>query len=179
VLLENLSHPMWGGYAWAVLGEARRMQNRLKDAFENFAKARKIYDSQGVAPKYWSHLYAQWALAHKQRYRKWRHPRVVDALKKGSKKGDTDDPEINLMWSRYHLEKRKPDHAAAIRYLQRVVDAAPYHCEAVDALRELYVHQDRDGDLQKLEEARDPLCKSADAPPPKKKQKKKRRKRRR
>lgn len=175
VLLDNLSHPAWGGYAWAVLGEARRMQNRLKDAFENFSKASKLYAAQDMAPKYWSHLYAEWALAMKQRYRKWRHPKVVDKLKTGRKKGDSDDPEINLMWSRYHLEKRRPDYDQAIRYLERVVEAAPYHCEAVDVLRELYVREDRKDAVATLDESRDPLCGPAKAAEEPKKSRRRRR----
>lgn len=164
ILLANLSEPTWGGYAWAVLGEARRAQRKLRDARENFSKARRIFKKTEVPSKYWSYLYAEWALAERARYRKWRHPRVLAKLKEGREKGDRLDPEINLMWSRYHLEKRRPDEDDAIGYLERVIETAPYHCEAFEALMSLYEKKDRDEAVKELEAKRTDNCSKKESP---------------
>lgn len=158
ILKDNLSHPTWAGYAWAVLGEVRRKQRRWRDVSENFNKARRLYADQPIPDRYWSHLYAQWALANKARYRKWRDRRVRSKLREGRKKGDPQDPELNMVWGRYWLEKRRPDYEKATDALEKVVEQAPYRCDAVEALQRLYKRDEKEEKLEELNELHKKNC---------------------
>lgn len=144
LLRKYLDHPTWSGYAWAVLGEVRRKQRKLKDAYENLDKAIKIYSAQSVPSRYWSHVYTEYALANQIKYRKWRHPQVKRMLDRGRKKGDPNDPGLNMAYGQYYLNLRRPDYVQAMKSIQKVVDAAPHRCDAVDALRNLYRRAKRD-----------------------------------
>jgi tetratricopeptide (TPR) repeat protein len=161
ILKDNLSHPTWAGYAWAVLGEVRRKQRRWRDVSENFNKAERLYGDQPIPDRYWSHLYSQWALANKARYRKWRHGKVRKMLRLGRKKGDPRDPELNMTWGRYWLEKRRPDYDKATEALEKVVEEAPFRCDAVEALQRLYKRAEADEKLEELNELHKTNC----APP--------------
>lgn len=144
LLREYLSHPTWSGYAWAALGEVRRKQRKLKDAYQNLDKAIAIYDEQEVPARYWSHVYTEYALTNRLQYRKWSHPTVKRMLNRGRKKGDPDDPGLNMAFGEYYLNLRRPDYGEAMKHIQKVVDVAPYRCDAVTALQTLYKRAERD-----------------------------------
>lgn len=143
LLRGYLDHPTWGGYAWAVLGEVRRKQQRLKDAYENLDAALRKYDGQDVPARFYSHAYTEYALANQIKYRKWDHPAVKSMLDKGAELGDAKDPGLNMAFGLYYLNLRKPNFAQAMNYIERVVDVAPYRCDAVDALLSLYSRADK------------------------------------
>ena len=159
LLKQYLSHPTWSGYAWATLGEVRRKQRRVKDALENLSAARRIYAKTSVPKRYWSHLYTEYALTYQKKYRKWRHPTVKRMLDRGAKKGDPDDPGLNMTYGQYYLNLRKPKYDLAMEHIQRVVDVAPYRCDAVSALADLYERAKRsEDDRRALDEIRQANC---------------------
>ncbi len=136
LLLDTLVHPSWSGWGWLYLGELRRRQQRYDDAFENFPKALRDFKAQTGARARFSTLYAEWALTFAARYG-WDHPRVIASLETGRDDGDSDDPELNQVYADYYLKRRSPDSEAAARYLNKVVQVAPYRCSAVRQLLSL------------------------------------------
>jgi len=133
LLLDTLVHPSWSGWGWLYLGELRRRQGRYDDAFENFPKALRDFKAQTGARARFSTLYAEWAMTFAARHG-WDHPRVISSLETGRDDGDSDDPELNEVFADYYLKRRSPDSAAAARYLNKVVQVAPYRCTAVKKL---------------------------------------------
>ncbi|MEZ4460451.1 MAG: hypothetical protein R3E66_12155 [bacterium] len=133
LLLDTLPHPTWSGWGWLYLGELRRLQGRFDDAFENFPKALRDFKGQTGPRSRFSTLYAEWARAFAGRFN-WDHPKVVANLELGRDEGDPDDPELNAAFADYYLNRKAPDPAAAARYLNKVVQVAPYRCAAVKQL---------------------------------------------
>lgn len=133
LLLDTLVHPSWSGWGWLYLGELRRRQGRYDDAFENFPKALRDFKAQTGARARFSTLYAEWAMTFAARHG-WDHPRVISSLETGRDDGDSDDPELNEVFADYYLKRRSPDSAAAARYLNKVIQVAPYRCTAVKQL---------------------------------------------
>ncbi len=152
VLDGYLKDRVWASLAWTTFAEIRRRQKRYSDAFENLGIAlRKLKDAP-LPKARTSDLFLQSALTYRDKHN-WRHPSVLSRLNLALSKGDPNDADVHFHKGLYYLKQRRPNESDAAESFQKVVDVAPWRCDAFEAVEKLYKKLDREKSLEALKES--------------------------
>jgi tetratricopeptide (TPR) repeat protein len=158
LLKDRLSDPLWGAHAWQALGELRMKQGRFNSARANFGEALESY-RETIAPDWRiSQAYAGLARAWAN-LKDWDHYLARRYVSRASSRGDAESVPARMITAVYNLEKRRSDPEAAAENLRAVIEAEPYHCDALSYL--LGLDGAQVDDRERLEQLRETHCSEA------------------
>jgi tetratricopeptide (TPR) repeat protein len=158
LLKDRLSDPLWGAHAWQALGELRMKQERFNSARANFGEALESY-RETIAPDWRiSQAYAGLARAWAN-LKDWDHYLARRYVSRASSRGDAESVPARMITAVYNLEKRRSDPEAAAENLRAVIEAEPYHCDALSYL--LGLDGAQVDDRERLEQLRETHCSEA------------------
>jgi tetratricopeptide (TPR) repeat protein len=150
-VLEAVLHdPEWEPLAWIIFGEVRRDQERLDDALQNLEIALRKLDDSIISSRLITQAYVQRALTYAAEYG-YSHRRVERELERAAEHGNPNDPALNMALSRHYLALRRPDRDAAAAALEKVIEAKPFHCDALTSLQAIYDDLDEPQNLERIE----------------------------
>ncbi|MEM1348618.1 MAG: tetratricopeptide repeat protein, partial [Myxococcota bacterium] len=132
ILRAHRSHPKWGGFAWLILGELRRAQERFEDAEDSFTKALESLKATTAPPWMRAEVFVQRALAWQQA-KGWDHPNVEAYLQRATEvsSGYPEALYAQGVWA-LSIEPAKPE--ASIPPLERFLKVRPRDCQALRSI---------------------------------------------
>ncbi len=158
LLLDLLSAPVWGGYAWYALGELRRRQGRFSDVRTNLSRADERLEAHIFPPEIYVNIDVELIRAWQERY-SWDHSEIENLFESAREKaGDEEIVELMIVDGAYHIDKRRPARRAARSILERALELDPLHCEGWELLEEVYQTQNASSELRQLRADRPESC---------------------